>query len=219
MARPAAKELTERELEVMHAFWNLGESTVADVRDTLAAAGLDRAYTTVATLVRILADKGFLVQTNQDRPFSYKPSQSYEEVSRKLLGDVIERVFRGSRELLLVRLMEQRALSAKERALLEEFLRRGGSGREHGSSDSVGRRGSCNRLRFAGDSGLPRLETMEPSGRLAGRRDNPGADGLRLGAVALPLASMGPGVRCQPACLHRHGVQRAPWALVTRPGS
>jgi BlaI family transcriptional regulator, penicillinase repressor len=126
MARPAAKELTERELEVMHAFWNRGESTVADVRDALAAAGLDRAYTTVATLVRILADKGFLVQTNQERPFSYKPSQSYEEVSRKLLGDVIERVFRGSRELLLVRLMEQRALSPKERALLEEFLRKGG---------------------------------------------------------------------------------------------
>jgi BlaI family penicillinase repressor len=126
MARPAAKELTERELEVMHAFWNRGESTVADVRDGLASAGLDRAYTTVATLVRILADKGFLVQTNQERPFSYAPSQSYEEVSRKLLGDVIERVFRGSRELLLVRLMEQRALSAKERALLEELLRKGG---------------------------------------------------------------------------------------------
>ena len=126
MARPAAKELTERELEVMHEFWNRGESTVADVRDALAAAGLDRAYTTVATLVRILADKGFLVQTNQERPFSYRPSQSYEEVSRKLLGDVIDRVFRGSRELLLVRLMEQRALTAQERALLEEILRKGG---------------------------------------------------------------------------------------------
>ena len=107
MARPPAKELTERELEVMHAFWNRGESTVAEIRDALAASGLDRAYTTVATLVRILADKGFLIQTNQERPFSYRPAQSYEEVSRKLLGDVIDRVFRGSRELLLVRLMEQ----------------------------------------------------------------------------------------------------------------
>ena len=86
MARPAAKELTERELEVMHAFWNRGESTVADVRDALAAAGLDRAYTTVATLVRILADKGFLVQTNQERPFSYRPAQSYEEVSQQAAG-------------------------------------------------------------------------------------------------------------------------------------
>ena len=126
MARPPAKEkLTERELEVMHVFWKRGESTVAEIRDALAEAGLDRAYTTVATLVRILADKQFLVQTTQERPFSYRPDRSYEDVSRKLLGELIDRVFRGSREQLLVRLMEQRALTRKERALLGDVLRQG----------------------------------------------------------------------------------------------
>jgi BlaI family penicillinase repressor len=126
MARPAAKELTERELEVMHAFWKRGESTVAEVRDELAAAGLDRAYTTVATLVRILSDKGFLAQTNDERPFRYQPARSYEDVSRKLLGEVLQRVFQGSRELLLVRLLEQRKLSSRERSLLEDILGKGG---------------------------------------------------------------------------------------------
>lgn len=123
MARPAARELTERELEVMHVFWSRGESTVAAVRDALAESGLDRAYTTVATLVRILTEKSFLVQTNQERPFTYRPARSYEDVSRKLLGDLLDRVFRGSREQLLVRLMEQKALTAKERNLLGEVLR------------------------------------------------------------------------------------------------
>jgi predicted transcriptional regulator len=126
MARPAAKELTERELEVMHAFWGRGESTVAEVRDALAAAGLDRAYTTVATLVRILSDKGFLQQTNAERPFRYRPARSYEDVSRKLLGDLLQRVFRGSRELLLVRLLEQRRLTSSERSLLDDLLQKGG---------------------------------------------------------------------------------------------
>jgi predicted transcriptional regulator len=123
MARPPAKELTERELEVMHVFWNRGESTVAEVRDSLAEAGLDRAYTTVATLVRILADKGFLIQITDERPFGFRPARTYEEVSRKLLGELLDRVFRGSREQLLVRLMEQKALTPKERALLGEVLR------------------------------------------------------------------------------------------------
>jgi len=123
MARPPAKELTERELEVMHVFWNRGESTVAEVREILAADGLDRAYTTVATLVRILADKAFLVQTNQERPFFFRPARSYEDVSRKMLGELLDRVFRGSREQLLVRLMEQKALTPKERALLGDVLR------------------------------------------------------------------------------------------------
>ena len=57
MARPPAKELTERELEIMHVFWNRGELTVADVREDLAETGRDLAYTTVATLVRILMEK------------------------------------------------------------------------------------------------------------------------------------------------------------------
>jgi BlaI family transcriptional regulator, penicillinase repressor len=123
MARPPAKELTERELEVMHVFWKRGARTVAEVRDALSESGLDRAYTTVATLVRILADKGFLDQTNQERPFSYQPKRSYQEVSKKLLGELIDRVFHGSREQLLVRLLEQKSLTAAERALLQDILR------------------------------------------------------------------------------------------------
>lgn len=123
MGRPAAKELTERELEVMHVYWRLGEATASDVRDELARSGLDRAYTTIATLVRILVDKNFLAATNEERPFRYRPTRSFEEVSRSLLGELIDRVFRGSREQLLVRLMEQQGLTARERALLEATLR------------------------------------------------------------------------------------------------
>jgi predicted transcriptional regulator len=123
MARPPAKELTERELEVLQVFWKLEEATAAEARDELARGGLDRAYTTVATLVRILLDKGFLSQRPGDRPFRYRPARSYEEVSRRLLGDLVERVFSGSREQLLVRLVEQKKLSAKERAALEAVLK------------------------------------------------------------------------------------------------
>lgn len=123
MARPPTKDLTQRELEVMHVFWQDGEMTAAEARDRLAAAGLDRAYTTVATLVRILHEKGFIRPTNSERPFRYVAARSYEDVSGRLLGDVVDRVFRGSREQLLVRLVEQRKLSAKERLALEEILK------------------------------------------------------------------------------------------------
>jgi predicted transcriptional regulator len=122
MARPKAKELTQRELELMHIFWARGQSTAAEVRDALAAAGRDLAYTTVATLVRILTEKGFLQQMNTERPFVYRPVRSYEDVSGSLLGDLIHRVFHGSREQLLVRLLEQRTLTAQERAILRSIL-------------------------------------------------------------------------------------------------
>jgi len=123
MARPPAKELTERELEVMHGFWEHGAQTAAEARDLLAKEGRELAYTTVATLIKILVDKGFLKQSTQDRPFIYKPIRSFEEVSRRLVGDLVSRVFQGSREELLVRLLDGKKLSAKERNLLKQVLR------------------------------------------------------------------------------------------------
>lgn len=122
MARPRASELTERELEVMHVFWADGEQTVAAARDELAADGRDLAYTTVATLVRILTEKGFLEQTNAERPFRFRPLRSFEDVSGNLVSDLVRRVFGGSREKLLMRLMEQRKLTPKERSVLEAIL-------------------------------------------------------------------------------------------------
>ena len=94
MARPLSKELTDRELEVMHAFWRRGETTASDARDELAARGHELAYVTVANLTRILVEKGFLEPTNQQRPFRYRAVRSFEEVSRSLLGDLVERVNR-----------------------------------------------------------------------------------------------------------------------------
>ncbi len=122
MARPKAKELTERELEVMQIFWDRGESTVADVRDSMAEQGRDLAYTTVATLVRILLEKDFLTQTTTERPFRFVPARTYEEVSGSLLGDMVQKVFAGSRMNLLMRLFEQKKLTPAEQARLEEIL-------------------------------------------------------------------------------------------------
>lgn len=123
MARPKAKELTERELEIMHVFWNMGEATAQQIREALAVDGRDLAYTTVATLVKILVDKGFVRQTNDARPFTYKPIRSFNDVSANLVGDLVQRVFGGSREQLLVQLMDQKKLTKKERAVLEKILK------------------------------------------------------------------------------------------------
>jgi BlaI family penicillinase repressor len=123
MARPPAPDLTERELEVMHAAWKRGDCTVSDVRDELACSGRELAYTTVATLMKILSDKGCLQQISEERPFIYRPIRSYDEVSRSMLGDLVERLFGGSREKMLAQLLGGKKLSVKERALLEACLR------------------------------------------------------------------------------------------------
>lgn len=124
MVRPKAPQLTERELEIMQIFWDIDGGTATDVRERLAARGRDLAYTTVATLIRILTEKRFLRQTKQDRPFTYEAERSFDEVSVNLVDDLVKRVFRGSKEKLLVSLFgQQEQLSDRDRELLEDFLR------------------------------------------------------------------------------------------------
>jgi predicted transcriptional regulator len=123
MARPAAKELTQRELEVMHVFWKRGELSATEARDHLASQGIDRAYVTVANLVRILVEKGFLEATTEERPFQYRPVRAFQDVSRSLVRDLVQRVFHGSREELLVQILGQKKLTAKERVVLEQILK------------------------------------------------------------------------------------------------
>ena len=122
MARPKTKELTERELEVMHALWDRGEGTIADLRADLQESGRELAYTTVATLVKILHEKKFIEQTNDERPFRFRPVRSFDDVSKNIVGDLVDRVFGGAREQLLMRLFDQGKLTDNERQFLEQIL-------------------------------------------------------------------------------------------------
>src|SRR5262245_14975303 len=106
----------------MHVFWRLGQATAMEARNALQQQGRDLTYTTVATLVRILVDKGFLTPINDERPFSYRPTRPFTEVSRCLVDDLVERVFQGSRAQLLLCLFDNTHLRPAERAKLEAIL-------------------------------------------------------------------------------------------------
>ncbi len=122
MNRPAAEALTERELEVMHVFWSQGELIAQSARDHLELQGRSLTYTTVANLCRILCKKGFLDRRGEARPFSFKPSKSFKEVSGHLVTELIHKVFQGSREQLLLHVIGSNKFSTKKRKLLDQLL-------------------------------------------------------------------------------------------------
>jgi predicted transcriptional regulator len=122
VARPKSQELTDRELEVMHAFWNGGPATADQARARLAGSGTDLAYVTVANVVRQLEEKGFLSRENEQRPFVYAAQRSFDDVSSRLVGHLLKKVFDGSRKQLLVQVLGQQKLTAAERAFLRQIL-------------------------------------------------------------------------------------------------
>ncbi len=125
MNRPAAEQLTERELEVMHIFWGNGELTAQAARDQMEREGRSLTYTTVATLCKILWEKGFLERIGESRPFTFKATKSFEEVSGHFVSDLVRRVFQGSREQLLLHIIGNQKLNAKKRKMLEQLLQEG----------------------------------------------------------------------------------------------
>jgi predicted transcriptional regulator len=119
MTRPGPGPLTEVELEIMHVVWELGDATVKQVHEILSARR-PVAYTTVMTMLGLLAKKGHLKREESGRAFVYRPAHPKGRVVSRMLDDFVERVFRGSAGPLVLALLKDRKLSKRE---LDEIVR------------------------------------------------------------------------------------------------
>jgi BlaI family transcriptional regulator, penicillinase repressor len=119
-----AISFTDRELDIMSVLWNHGPSTVAEVQERLPD---ELAYKTVLTMLRILESKGYVAHEEEGRAHRFHPLVGQEEASGSALGRVLERVFGGSEEMLLLRLVEARKLDRAEigrlRSILDERMK------------------------------------------------------------------------------------------------
>lgn len=110
---------TGRELDVMAVLWDRGPSTVAEVREHLED---DLAYTTVLTILRTLEAKGFVSHEAEGKAHRYAPLVARDKAGRSALGQVLDKIFGGSREMLLANLVRERGVDAAELKRLREVL-------------------------------------------------------------------------------------------------
>ena len=96
--------LTEAELRLMKLLWSRGESSVADLTQSLAG-DLPLAYTSVLTTIRVLERKGYVAHRQEGRAFLYTASVAEHEASRSEVRHVLSRFFGNSRERLLLALL------------------------------------------------------------------------------------------------------------------
>ncbi len=102
--RRSLLELAPLELDCMNMLWPMGEGTVRQVRDRLAAVR-PRAYTTIMTILNRLARKGVVERRKTGRAYLYRPNLSAEDARAHALGQVVESFFGGSTEALLAQLV------------------------------------------------------------------------------------------------------------------
>lgn len=119
-----AVRLTNREMDIMAVLWARGDATVAEVLEDLDA---DLAYTTVLTILRALEAKGYVRHVKEGKAHRYSATVAAEQGGDRPLRRVLDKVYQGSRELLIARLLADEDVSSAElrriRRLLAERLK------------------------------------------------------------------------------------------------
>lgn len=118
--------LTEVELEFMNELWALEEGTVRDVLERLPD---DRnlAYTSAATILRILEQKGFVTSRKSGKSHIYTPTLAKETYQSRSLKDLSEKLFDDTPASLVAALVNDEQLSEEAlgqiRALVDRRLK------------------------------------------------------------------------------------------------
>lgn len=115
------KLLTDVELELMNAVWELGETTVKGVQDALPA-DRDLAYTSVATVMKILEQKGALRSEKKEKAHVYTPLISRAEYEAMSLNHLQTNVFGGDPTSMVMRLLSESNISQKEMETIRSMI-------------------------------------------------------------------------------------------------
>lgn len=115
-------DLPQAEFEVMEVLWRMKEATVKQVQ---AELGQDRklAYTTVATLLNRLRERGYVEAEERNFAYVFSPLVERDRVVRRKLDDLVRKVLGGDIAPLAAYIAENRDLSPDQLAALEEMTK------------------------------------------------------------------------------------------------
>ena len=115
--------LTNRELDVLAVLWDRGSATVGEVKEQIAE---DLAYTTLLTVLRSLEAKGHVRHETEGKAFRYFALVEADAAGDRTLRRLLNKVYLGSREMLVTRLLSDKTVSEDElrriRKMLDERL-------------------------------------------------------------------------------------------------
>ncbi len=122
MPQKKADHLTPLELEIMQVLWETGPANVQVVQQRL---GRELAYTTVQTMLNVLHRKKKVKRTLKDKAYFYRPAVSHVQAKGHAISDLVERMFGGSAENLVMSLLETRQLTPEKLSQLNKLVERG----------------------------------------------------------------------------------------------
>ncbi|WP_353533061.1 BlaI/MecI/CopY family transcriptional regulator [Cognatishimia sp. WU-CL00825] len=121
MARRRSEMLTDVELEFMIALWGIGSGSVRDIMSALQD-DMKRAYTSVATIMKILDDKGYVTSERVERSLVYKPALQKSDYEGRSLRNLSNSLFGGTPTALVARLVDNEELTDEMIQEIKEII-------------------------------------------------------------------------------------------------
>jgi predicted transcriptional regulator len=122
MPRKKTKGFTERESEIMSILWERGSASVEEIRERLTGAP---SASTVRTLLAIMADRGLVADDGKGYAKRYHARIDRAEAQGPALRRMIDTLFAGSAEALVLRLMDEGEVDLDQLQRLQARLRGG----------------------------------------------------------------------------------------------
>ena len=111
-------KLAKREEQIMHVFCQLGKAFIKEVIPELPDPKPH--YNTVATMVKILEDKGFLAHETVGNIYQYYPVVSREDYQEHAITDIVKHYFNNSYSSMLSYFAKEEKISENE---LKEIIK------------------------------------------------------------------------------------------------
>ena len=121
MVKSKTQQPTDRELQILRILWDYGPSTVRQINEEMGKLQ-KTGYTTTLKLMQIMAEKGLLVRDDSKFQHIYKPKISEEKTQDQVVGNLLEKVFSGSAEKLVMRALSAKKVSADELAKIKKMI-------------------------------------------------------------------------------------------------
>ncbi len=113
MSRPTSAHPTEVEMQILRILWDLGPSPVREIHKRLEAAKGTN-YSTSVKMLAVMLQKGLLKRDEEAQPHVYRPAVTRAKTGKRMLDDLIEKVYDGSAMSLVLQALSSGKATKEE---------------------------------------------------------------------------------------------------------
>jgi predicted transcriptional regulator len=121
MPRKPSDQPNDVEMSILRVLWERGCASVREVHDILQN-DRDAGYTSTLKMMQVMLEKGLLKRDETKRPQIYRPAVPQEQTQSRIVRDIVQKVFGGSAQKLVLRAVRSHRITPAELAEIRKLL-------------------------------------------------------------------------------------------------